>query len=488
MLAAGSSEGGQRRASRGCPTAAAAAIPCWLALAAACGDGSAPTTLAPAQGPMVTGGGATDDGHHGGTAWSGALPTEHRPPPIPSPPPPEHGVDVAAGSDLHAAIAAAAPGAVLRLAAGRYPGPVTISKPLTLWGPLDAIVQSRGEGSTVKVAGDDVVLQGFTVDGSGGRFDTLDAALRVRGRRARIEGLTVRAALFGILVEQSEEVALVRNRVIGTGQAALGLRGDAIRLWETRNSLIEGNVVTDSRDVVVWYSSGNALIDNWVAGGRYGTHFMYSHDSTVIGNTYVANVVGVFVMYSRDVKLQRNLLAGSSGAGGMGLGVKESGNLTVTNNWFVQDEIGVYLDTSPLDLNHHNRFAENLLWLCGTAITFHSSPKRNVFERNALRDNDRQVAVEGRGDATAVEWRGNEFDDYRGYDLDGDGVGDVPYELRSLSTELTGRFPNLAFFRGTPALQVVDVTGHVLPTFAPKLLLVDPHPAMQLALEVPRAR
>src|SRR5690606_7360109 len=152
-----------------------------------------------------------------------------------------------------------------------------------------------------------------------------------------------------------------------------------------------GNVVSDSRDVVVWYSSDNTVSDNWVGGGRYGTHFMYSHRNTVTDNRYVDNVVGVFVMYSRDIELRRNLLARATGAGGMGLGLKESGTVTAIGNWFVQDEVGLYTATSPLDLADHNRFVANLFWLCGTAITFHSSPARNVFEGNALRDNDRQV-------------------------------------------------------------------------------------------------
>jgi nitrous oxidase accessory protein len=88
------------------------------------------------------------------------------------------------------------------------------------------------------------------------------------------------------------------------------------------------------------------------------------------------------------------------------------------------------------------------------------------------------VAVEGRGTAREVVWRGNYFDDYQGYDLDGDGVGDVAYELRSLSETLVARHPELAFLRGTVAFSLLDVAARVLPLLEPETLLTDPHPRM----------
>ena len=47
------------------------------------------------------------------------------------------------------------------------------------------------------------------------------------------------------------------------------------------------------------------------------------------------------------------------------------------------------------------------------------------------------MVIEGGGDAADVAWSGNYFDDYAGYDLDRDGIGDVAYELRSFEDDLT---------------------------------------------------
>ena len=93
-------------------------------------------------------------------------------------------------------------------------------------------------------------------------------------------------------------------------------------------------MVDGGRDVVVWYSSGNRIANNRISGGRYGTHLMYSHRNQIDGNHYDGDVVGVFVMYSHDVALDHNVIAEASGAAGMGIGLKDSGNISLTDNTF----------------------------------------------------------------------------------------------------------------------------------------------------------
>jgi nitrous oxidase accessory protein len=404
--------------------------------------------------------------------------------PIPAPP---AAVDrtVEPGEDLAAAVAATPPGGVLVLAVGTHrltgEGPLTIEAPLTIWGPRDAVVEGSGRGSTLAVRAAGTRLLGFTVSGSGRRFDLLDAAVHVTATDVLVEGLAVRDALFGILVEKSARVTVRHCEVQGSGRPAMGLRGDGIRLWETTDSLVEGNTVRDCRDCVIWYSSRNRVLGNRVERSRYGTHFMYSHDNHVEGNEYVDNVVGVFVMYSQDATIRGNLLAGAGGAAGIGIGFKESGNVTVADNDFVANTTGIYSDNSPLQQGHHNRFERNRIRLSDAAVSFHASPRRVEFVDNEFRDNAIQVKVGADGDALDSLWTGNHFDDYQGYDLDGDGRGDVPYVLRSLSGQLQSRHPDLSLFRGSPVLAMTDLVGHLVPLFAPKTLVADPAPRLRAA-------
>lgn len=396
-------------------------------------------------------------------------------------------IPIGPGMPVQAALDAAAPGGAVCLLPGEHAGPLHIGAGVTLHGPPSAVVRSSGAGSTITLAGDGARLRGISVDGSGGRFDQLDAAVRVEADRARVEGVHVRDALFGILAERCREITLADNVVEGHPGKALGLRGDAIRIWEVRASLIARNRIRDGRDLVIWYSPGNRIVGNDVVRGRYGTHLMYSHDNEIVGNRYVSNVVGIFAMYSRGLRIRQNLLAESGGAAGVGIGAKESEDLEVVENWMVGNTTGIYLDTSPLDLSRENVFRRNVLRLGEVGVVFHGRADGNQFLDNAFLDNHVPVRVEGRGDATGARWRGNAFDGYAGFDLDGDGTGDLPYELRSLSGELVARVPRLAFLRGTASMALLELVGRVVPLFEPRTLLVDPAPRMR-AVEVPRPR
>jgi nitrous oxidase accessory protein len=162
----------------------------------------------------------------------------------------------------------------------------------------------------------------------------------------------------------------------------------------------------------------------------------------------------------------------------MGLGLKESGNLTIANNALIANTKAVYMDTSPLEPDDFNTFENNAFFHSEVAVLMHSSEDRNAFLRNRFVSNHAQVQVEGGGNALAVKWLENSFDDYAGYDLDRDGFGDIPYEQRRLSSQLQSIYPQLTFFRGSVTLELLDAISALFPMIEPKTILIDPRPAM----------
>jgi nitrous oxidase accessory protein len=335
------------------------------------------------------------------------------------------------------------------------------------------------------LTGTGAALLGVTVDGSGGVFDQLDSAVKITGRDIRVEGIEITNTVFGITIEKSERAQVIGNHIHGDSETALGLRGDTVRMWETRDSVLENNVIEDGRDVVIWYSRHNRIAGNRIVRGRYGAHFMYSHDNVIEHNELRGGVVGVFSMYSRGLVLSHNVIADAAGAAGMAIGIKESGNLTIEHNVLVHDAVGIYIDSSPLQLGDTLTIRRNILRLNQVGFVFHANAHHTTIEDNDLADNATQVRVDGGGDATDVDWQGNYFDDYTGYDLDGDARGDIPYELRSATAQLVGEHASLALFRGTPALGLVDAASHLDPLFQPQLLLADSSPRMSPNLEMP---
>lgn len=412
-----------------------------------------------------------------------AVPVTPHPAAAPAPRPaaapcPSGARTLPAGTPLQPVLDAAAAGAVLCLSSGEYLGPIDIRTAIVLAGPPDAVIRSTGQDSTVRVDAAGAELRGFSVDGSGTRFDTTDAAVRVHGDDVVVRDLTVRGALFGIIAERSNRVAVTGNRIVGDAETTDGLRGDGIRFWEVRGGRIESNLMEDSRDVAVWYSPGTRLTGNTVRRSRYGAHFMFSSDSLVEHNRYETDVVGVFIMYSRGIAVRDNVISGSASPDGMGLGAKDSGDVTIERNRFTRDRQCLYIDNSPSGEGQTLTARDNVFASCAAAVTFHRSETRTTFADNRFEVNDVVAFVEGRGTAQGVAWSGNYFDDYQGYDMDRDGYGDVPYEVRDLSERLIAGHPSMALLRGTIALGLVDLAAKAFPVLQPATLLSDAHPRM----------
>ena len=112
-------------------------------------------------------------------------------------------------------------------------------------------------------------------------------------------------------------------------------------------------------------------------------------------------------------------------------------------------------------------------------LRMHAKPHGVWVTGNDIHENAETAQVDGGGDAATAEWSGNYWSDYAGFDLNHDGVGDVAWQIKRLSTELTDARPNLKLLYGTAALATLDAVARAMPVLASKLLLSDAKPAMQ---------
>jgi nitrous oxidase accessory protein len=181
-------------------------------------------------------------------------------------------------------------------------------------------------------------------------------------------------------------------------------------------------------------------------------------------------------MYSDGVVLRRNRILGAQGSAGVGVGFKESSRVTLEDNDIVYCATGILLDVSPYEPDGVNRFRRNRIAYNGVGVLFHTDWTGNEFVENEFRGNFAQVAVRGGGGATRNLWQGNHWDDYEGFDRDGDGVGDSPYVLHAWADRIWMDVPAAAFFRASPLLEVIDFLDRLAPFSAPTLLLRDEMP------------
>ncbi len=368
----------------------------------------------------------------------------------------------------------AKPGAVLRPAPGRYSGPVLVNKPLTIEGP-GVIIDGGGEGTVFTLEASGATLRGLTFTGSGNSHATDDTCLNVRGNHNVVDGNHFQDCLFGIDLKQSNENEVTRNDVTSK-KVPLGVRGDAIRLWYSMKNRVEGNSITDSRDLVVWYSNGNLIKGNSSSGSRYSLHFMFSNDNVVEENHFTHNSVGIYVMYTEGVTIRRNVIAHSIGATGMGIGFKEASDSVLEGNTIIYCALGISSDLSPYQPDSTIEIRNNRIAYNGVGISIIGDKSGTTIEDNVFEGNIDQVSQSGGGSAMHSVWKGNYWDDYQGFDSNRDDRGDTPYELYAYTDRIWMETPDARFFKNAPLMEAVDFLERLAPFSNPELLVKDESP------------
>ena len=375
----------------------------------------------------------------------------------------------------------------LVLPPGSYAGPVVIDHPMTLDGQGQATIDAGGKGTVVLLDTDGATVRNLHLTNSGESHNDIDSGVQVRGNFNVIKDNTIDNSLFGVDLQQSNS-NIVRRNTISSKPFELGQRGDSVRLWYSFNNKITDNSITDSRDMVVWYSANNTISGNSSSNSRYSLHFMYSQYNPVENNLYVNNTVGVFLMYSDGVVLRNNHIAHASGPTGVGIGFKETSDLTIENNEILYCASGLYIDVSPFQPDTTNRFNNNLIAYNGIDIRFLNYWTGSVFKQNQFVDNLTQIAVTGGKTANRNIWEGNYWSDYEGFDRDDDGTGDAPYELYAYADRLWQDEPYAQFFKGSPMLEVLDFLERLAPFSEPNMLGRDELPSMDVVVRVAESK
>jgi nitrous oxidase accessory protein len=380
-----------------------------------------------------------------------------------------------------AALAAAGSGDTVEVRGGTYREHLEVKVAIRLVGVDWPVLDGGGRGSVLTLLAPRVEVTGFQIRGTGDNPSTEDAAITVRAPGASIHENRISEALFGIYLRQADHSQVIGNEITGM-KVDLGLRGDAIRLWYSPVCTVANNRVEGGRDVIVWFSDQAVVRENTISHSRYGLHFMWSGDGTVEGNRLEENSVGLFVMYSSRVVVRQNLLRESRGPSGYGLALKDSEHLTVEQNWIAGNRVGLYLDNSPYSADASNRFTLNVVAGNEVGLLAMPSTHDNQFARNDFIDNAEQVQLTTGGSLGPNTWAeeglGNFWSDYAGYDGNGDGIGDMPYQPVSLFDELVSHQELLRWFRHSPAATAVDLAARAFPAVAPEPRLTDPAPSV----------
>ena len=385
-------------------------------------------------------------------------------------------------SILQDAIDKAPNGSILKLPAGVYKGNIVINKPLSIIGQEDGvIIDGENFGTVIKVTSSFVTLKNLKIINSGDRHEKVDAAITIsKAAQCEISNCTIKNCLFGIDLQMVNN-SIISNNYITSKDFELGLRGDGLRLWYSNDNIVKKNTLIKSRDMVVWYSHGNQILNNYGKYNRYSLHFMYAGKNIIKDNVYELNSVGIFFMYSQDSIATGNIIKSSQGATGMGIGLKDVSNFIIKDNTIIYCAQGLYIDRSPFEPDTKDWIIGNKILYNAEAIHFHSLSENNIIKENTIMGNIEDVVNDSRGSKTNKnEIINNYWDNYEGFDKNGDNIGDTSHKVFQYADQLWVYNPDVKFFYGSPVISLLNFLAKLAPFTKPIFLFEDEKPKVRI--------
>lgn len=344
---------------------------------------------------------------------------------------------------------------------GKYEGNLLISKRVALVGIGKPVIRGYGIGSVITVTADRSTLMGLIIEHSGTMLIQEDAGILLKSSFNTLERNELRDVLFGIYLLGSHNNTIRQNMVVGRNQLELGERGSGIHLWNSHRNTFSGNAISDTRDgFYVQNANGTLIEDNEVCRVRYGLHYMYADSNVFLRNSFHDNVAGAAVMYSHGIIVRKNIFAHNRGFSSFGILFQDCTGMVVDSNIVADNVVGMFFEGTRKNIFHHNLISQN-----DVALEMFQNSTENIFTENNFIDNLSPMFLIGK--RTETQWslnqRGNYWSDYDGYDLDDDGIGDVPFKIQNVFHYLEGQYPNIRLYLYSPASQALAAASSAFP-------------------------
>jgi nitrous oxidase accessory protein len=166
--------------------------------------------------------------------------------------------------------------------------------------------------------------------------------------------------------------------------------------------------------------------------------------------------------------MARNRFEKNWGSSAYGLLLKEIADSRIEHNVFAENTTGLYADGADRIQATGNTFDRN-----GWAVRVGGSTLNGLFTANNFVDNTFDVTTNSQAPSTRFE--GNYWSSYKGYDLNRDGVGDIPHAPVRLFAVIVEHNPQAIMLMRSALAALLDAAERVMPTLTPALF-VDPRP------------
>ncbi|HYV94905.1 MAG TPA: nitrous oxide reductase family maturation protein NosD [Chitinophagales bacterium] len=365
---------------------------------------------------------------------------------------------------LKDAIAFADSGDVIYVHGGIYKeGNIIIKKSITLCGIQQPVIDGGYKDEVITITANNVILDGFVIQHSG-RSDLKEIAgihlLHVHN--VLIADNELLFNFFSLVLDESVSCIIINNKIMSNASTEAS-SGNGIHCWKSSNLTIESNTISGQRDGIYFEFVTNSYVKNNRSEKnlRYGIHFMFSNYDTYIRNTFRNNGSGVAVMYSHHVNMYHNTFEKNGGGAAYGLLLKELTDSKIIANQFSENTTGIFLEGTS-----RSRFERNQIHSNGWALKILGDCYSDTIVENNFSGNTFDVTTNSNENQNLFSK--NYWDKYRGYDLNRDGIGDVPFRPVSLYSKLVETVPNSVLLLHSFFVNVLDQTEKILPSITPE--------------------
>ncbi|WP_038028355.1 nitrous oxide reductase family maturation protein NosD [Thermonema rossianum] len=366
-------------------------------------------------------------------------------------------------SSIKEAVAAAQPCDTVLIKKGTYyEHGIVVDKSLYVLGEKGSVIDAQQRGEIILVTADNVWVEGLTLQNVGVSYLQDWAAIRIlEAAVCVVKNNHIINPFFGIYLQQARYCTVENNRLQSSAAREMS-SGNAIHSWYSEHLRIIHNEVSHFRDgIYLEYTTDSEITHNHAYQNlRYGLHFMFSDNNRYQYNRFSENGAGVAVMFSRNVVMEYNEFIHNWGAASYGLLLKEIYDARIEHNMFQENTTAVHGESATRILFRYNQLNNN-----GKGFMLMGSCMDNVFEYNVMEGNTFDVVASS--ELQSNEFRYNYWANYSGYDLDHDGIGDVPYRPVSLYSYIVNQSPTTILLLRSFFVDVLNYTEYLMPFFTP---------------------
>lgn len=378
-------------------------------------------------------------------------------------------------TSIKVAIVRARAGDTVLVKPGTYKeGLIIIDKPIVLMGENYPTIDGENQGEIIHIKSDGVVVEGFSIMNSGtSSFEDIAAIRIITSKNVFIRNNRLTDTFFGILSQYSTH-STIEGNVLKATQNNNRKSANGIHCWKSSHLTIVNNIISGHRDgIYLEFVTNSTILRNESSdNSRYGLHFMFAHDNDYQDNIIKKNGAGVAVMYSKRVKMKNNTFSDNWGNAAYAILLKDINDSEIIGNHFERNTVGVLAEGSTRIVMKDNQFENN-----GWALKIMGSCDNVTVTNNNFISNTFDIATNS--SVTENTFNGNYWDKYEGYDLNRNGIGDVPFRPVSLYSMLIERNSAILMLFRSFFVNLMDRAERVLPGLTPEGL-VDEQPKMKM--------